>query len=91
MVGLEAARFGVPSAAFAAGGIPDWLEDGRNGCLAPANPPTPEGLAQAIVRCVADPLEYRQLREGARAAAARHTSDTHLPPLLDVFAAARAA
>ena len=27
------------------GGIPEWLTDGVNGCLAPANPPTPRRVA----------------------------------------------
>ena len=34
-VGMAAARCGVPAAAFAVGGIPQWLHDGVNGHLAP--------------------------------------------------------
>lgn len=33
MVGLEANYFGKPVIAFRVGGIPDWLENGRNGFL----------------------------------------------------------
>ena len=36
MVGVEAARRGVPSVAFAVGGIPEWLIDGATGTLVPA-------------------------------------------------------
>ena len=50
LVGVEAIAAGVPVAAFDTGGIPEWLSDGH-GRLAPADPPTPEGLARAIVEC----------------------------------------
>jgi len=36
MVGIEAMARARPVAAFAAGGIPDWLDDGDTGLLAPA-------------------------------------------------------
>ena len=39
LVGPEANRRGVPVVAFATGGIPEWLHDGVNGCLAPGDPP----------------------------------------------------
>src|SRR5262249_11438720 len=39
-IGLEAGRYGLPAAAFAAGGITDWLVEGVNGYLAPADRPT---------------------------------------------------
>ncbi len=74
LVGLEAGRHGVPAAAFDAGGIRDWLHDGVNGRLAPANPPTREGLADAVVWCLADGERYRQLRAAARAVAERFST-----------------
>ena len=52
LVGPEANRHGVPVVAFATGGIPEWLHDGVNGCLAPGDPPTAAGLAEALLRCV---------------------------------------
>ncbi len=67
LIGLEAARFGVPAAAFSSGGIPEWLRDGVNGTL--AIEPSVRGLADAIVRCAGDPQTYRQLSQGALAAA----------------------
>ena len=44
LVGLEAARHRLPVAAYAVGGIPDWLTSGENGYLAPGDPPTVDGL-----------------------------------------------
>ncbi len=77
LAGLEALARGVPVAAFAVGGIPEWLEDGRTGALAPGDPPTAGGLALAIQRCLTEPAIRRVAREpeGMRAdagAAARH-------------------
>jgi glycosyltransferase involved in cell wall biosynthesis len=50
--GLEALAAGVPVAAFGSGAIREWLRDGIDGAVAPADPPTSAGLAAAIVRCV---------------------------------------
>jgi glycosyltransferase involved in cell wall biosynthesis len=50
--GLEALAAGVPVAAFGSGAIGEWLRDGIDGAVAPAEPPTSAGLAAAIVRCV---------------------------------------
>lgn len=91
MVGLEAGRFGVPTAAFAVGGIPEWLTDGENGFLAPANPPAAPALADAIVRCLADPAIHARLRDGARRASDRFSLPAHLAALLQAFEHARAA
>jgi len=83
-VGMAAARYGVPAAAFAVGGIPQWLRDGVNGHLAAA-PPTAEGLADAIVKCLRDPSHYQDLSRGAREMAARFTMERHIPEVIGVF------
>jgi glycosyltransferase involved in cell wall biosynthesis len=64
-VGSLAGELNVPAVAFDVGGISEWLHDGINGVLAPGDPPTPEGLADAIIRAVRDPDLYQQLCEGA--------------------------
>jgi glycosyltransferase involved in cell wall biosynthesis len=76
LVGREAGLHGVPSIAFAVGGIPDWLVDDVNGCLASGDPPSVDGLVAATNRAVRDLATYRRLSRGAarysRASAARH-------------------
>ncbi len=88
LVGLEAACAGVPTVAFAAGGIPEWLKPGESGELAPADPPTARGLAAAIARALADPHHYARLRAGAWEGVACYTMDRHVDALLPVLAGA---
>jgi glycosyltransferase involved in cell wall biosynthesis len=85
LVGPEAGLRGVPAAAFAVGGIPDWLLDGVNGHLAPADPPTAAGLADAVARCLRDPAAHARLRQGAREVARRFDRRAHLEALLRIF------
>ena len=85
LVGPEFGLKGIPAAAFAVGGIPEWLTDGINGCLAPGDPPTAHGLAAAITRCLHDSNEYARLRRGAMALARRFSLARHLETLMSVF------
>ena len=87
-VGPAAGQHGLPAAAFAVGGIPQWLLDGVTGHLAPGDPPTSAGLAHAIIRCLEDPIHYRALQEGARQMASTFTMERHLPELIKVLARA---
>ena len=87
LVGLEAARAGVPAAAFDVGGIRDWLIDGQTGALAPGDPPTAAGLAAAIVTCVHDESRRATLGAAARAAAARRSPKEHAAGLVGLFEA----
>lgn len=73
LVGLEAGLHCLPAAAYAAGGIPDWLKDGVNGYLASASPATPQGLQEAIVRCLGNLESYERLCRGALVEAQRLT------------------
>ena len=84
-VGAEAGVFGLPAAAFRVGGIPEWLDEGVNGHLAPGDPPTAAGLADAICNCLRDRDAYEELSAGARRLARRFTLDAHLSGLLTVF------
>lgn len=81
LVGVEAGCLGLPSVAYAVGGIPDWLIPGESGELAAGDPPTVEGLADAMVRALADPEHYHQLCKGAWKNAGRFRLDSHLAQL----------
>jgi glycosyltransferase involved in cell wall biosynthesis len=85
LVGLEAIRHHVPAVAFNVGGISEWLKPGINGVLAPGNPPTVEGLADAIV----DGLRAGRRRNGhgeeVERLSAQFSVDAHLCRLLRVF------
>jgi glycosyltransferase involved in cell wall biosynthesis len=85
LAGIEAACVGVPSVAFAAGGIPEWLVPGETGELAPADPPTVSGLAAAIGRALEDREHYWRLRRGAWNRAKQYTMAGHLEQLLPVL------
>jgi glycosyltransferase involved in cell wall biosynthesis len=85
LAGPEAGARGVPVAAFAVGGVSEWLADGVNGHLAPGDPPTANGLADAVVKCLADPTEHARLARGAVRTAHRFSLRNHLSGLLDVF------
>ncbi len=84
-VGLEAGLCGVPTVAFDVGGIPEWLRDGVNGYLAPGSPPDVSGLADTIVKALADPTRHAQLRKGAIERAREFTLERHVDELETVF------
>ena len=90
VVGVEAAFVGLPSVAYAIGGIPDWLELGVSGELAPGDHPTVAGFADALVRALRDPEHLMRLRLGAWELAHRHTMQTHVAALEPVLASAAA-
>jgi len=81
LVGIEAGSFGVPAVGFAVGGIPDWLIPGQTGELAPGDPPTVQGLADAIVRALADATHYRRLCVGAWEMAKQFSIERHIGEL----------
>ncbi len=81
LVGLEAACVGLPAVAFAVGGIPDWLRAGKSGELAPGDPPTVAGLADALIRALADPAYHARLRAGAWETASEFTLTRHVDRL----------
>ena len=61
---LEAMATGLPCIASSVGGVPEWVEDGRNGILVP--PSQPEKLADAIRSLAANPERCRELGANAR-------------------------
>ena len=85
LAGPEAGLHGIPVAAFNVGGVPEWLVDGVNGYLAPGDPPTAQGLARAIIKCLSDEETHRGLRRGAVKTAEQFSLDNHLNALTKVF------
>jgi glycosyltransferase involved in cell wall biosynthesis len=85
LVGIEAGCVGLPAVAFAVGGIPDWLAPGESGELAGGRPPTVAGLAEALVRALADPLHWQRLRLGAWHMAQRFTPEKHVAQVEQVL------
>jgi len=87
LAGLEAGCFGLPAVGYATGGISEWLIPGQTGELAPAHPPTAQGLAEAIVRAIEDPVHHQKLRVGAWELAKKFSLDRHVEQLEQILAA----
>jgi glycosyltransferase involved in cell wall biosynthesis len=84
LVGIEAGCVGLPAVGYAVGGVSDWLFPGESGELAPGDPPTVAGFTEALVRALADPTHYVDLRRGAWRTARRFTFEEHLDRLENV-------
>jgi glycosyltransferase involved in cell wall biosynthesis len=81
LVGIEAGAQGLPAVGFAAGGIVDWLIDGKSGMSAPGERPRADELAVAIVRALEDEGRYQTLCHGARQSASGFSVDRHIRSL----------
>jgi len=61
---LAAMAHGLPVAAIARGGVPEVLEDGKNGLL--VKDLDPEGFSSAVARLLLNPSDARRLGDAAR-------------------------
>ncbi len=87
---LEALRFERPVVASRAGGIPDIVEDGSTGWLAP--PGDPEELARVLLRVAERPGESRRVaRRGRRIVEDRFSWERIMDDLEACYREARAA
>ena len=81
---LVAMAHGLPVVAFARGGVPEVVEDGKNGLLVKELDPV--ALAAAIKRLLSDPAEARRLGEAARETiSARFSADRMVDATLQVY------
>jgi L-malate glycosyltransferase len=69
---LSAMAYGLPVVAIARGGIPEVVEDGKNGCL--VKDLDPSALAAAVARMILNPVEGHQFGEVARETISSHFS-----------------
>jgi glycosyltransferase involved in cell wall biosynthesis len=85
---MEALALGRPAISTSVAGIPELLEDGRNGWLIPAG--SVEALVGAIRQALAAPLELLGAfgRHGAEAVASRHDAEREAGRLAQLFRSA---
>lgn len=84
MVGIEAMARGRPVVGFAAGGIPDWLEDGVTGLIAPEA--DTRALGANIDRLLNDPdLAQRLGNQAARRVQARYQPSRFLDGMTELL------
>jgi glycosyltransferase involved in cell wall biosynthesis len=81
---LSAMAYGLPLVAFARGGNPEAVEDGKNGLL--AEELDSGALAAAIARLVSNPAEARRLGDAARETVlARFSADRMVQETLKLY------
>jgi glycosyltransferase involved in cell wall biosynthesis len=81
---LSAMAHGLPVVAVARGGIPEVVEDGKNGLL--VKELDPSALAAAIARVLSNPAEARRLGEAARETiASRFSADQMVDATLNLY------
>jgi len=73
---LAAMAQGLPAVAIGRGGIPEVVEDGKNGLL--VNSLDPRGLASAVARLLANPDESQRLGKAARETVSSRFSADHM-------------
>ncbi len=80
---LEAMALGVPSVSTRVGGVPELLEDGKEGFLAPVG--DAEGLAAAILRLIQDPELLAQCGAACRERVEQHFSFSRRVRLMEDY------
>jgi glycosyltransferase involved in cell wall biosynthesis len=70
LAALEGLSCGVPVIATAVGGVPEVVEDGKNGFLLPVG--DVEGMARAALTLLTDNARHTEFRAAARQRAVEH-------------------
>jgi glycosyltransferase involved in cell wall biosynthesis len=87
LVGLEAGAYGVPAVAFDVGGVSEWLRDGINGWMVPAEGGE-RALGDALASIQRQAATLGSMRAGARRVAEELSLDRHVAILEDVLSRA---
>src|SRR5262249_31669926 len=83
-VALEAMGYGVPVVAASVGGIPEIVDDGENGFLAP--PDNAEALAQQVLGILKDPsLRGRLGQRALQGVSSRFSLEARLRALSGIY------
>jgi glycosyltransferase involved in cell wall biosynthesis len=86
LVGLEAARLGVPTVAYEVGGIADWLKDGVTGALCSAQGDLVENLELGLRRARQNLDAGNSWGVEAHRSSGQFSAERHVRVLRDVFA-----
>jgi glycosyltransferase involved in cell wall biosynthesis len=87
LVGLEAGAYGVPAVAFDVGGVSEWLRDGINGWMVPAEGGE-HALGEALASIRRQSASLGSMRAGARRVAEELSLDRHVAIVEEVLARA---
>jgi N-acetyl-alpha-D-glucosaminyl L-malate synthase BshA len=77
LAALEAMACGAPVVSTRAGGVPELIDDGKDGILEPVG--SVEAMGRRAVELLRDPARYQAMRDAAIAKAARYSSETIVP------------
>lgn len=83
MAGPEAMRYGIPVVAFDAGGIKEWLQDGKNGFLVPWRDTA--AFAARVDKLLGDKGLARELGRRGRESVRRYEAGRQLDRLEELF------
>jgi len=83
LAALEAMACGVPSIATNVGGVPELVEDGRNGLLFPVG--EVEAMAEAAIALLEDDGRLRRMSEAGRRTAQDHFCSSRVIPLYEGY------
>jgi N-acetyl-alpha-D-glucosaminyl L-malate synthase BshA len=83
LAALEGLSCGVPVVATAVGGVPEVVEDGKNGFLLPVG--DVNGMADAALALLADSSRHAEFRAAARRRAVEHFDTAFIVPRYEAY------